>query len=438
MGDGWQDDLDAWLTPFVGALRHKTRGRMCPSYVAGLIGPGDRKSVQPMAARDDAVSYDQLHHFVASGVWDAEPLEAALLAEADAQVGGDDAWLIIDDTALPKKGRSSVGVAPQYAGALGKNANCQTLVSLTLARREVPIMVGLRLFLPESWTSEPARLDRARVPEARRDYRTKPVIALGEIDRVREGGVRFACVLADAGYGLSAPFRQGLSERGLTWAVGIPFKQKVYPADVAMIFPVAGRGRPRERHIPDVKSKTAQAMLEAARWQTVSWRKGTKGRLEARFAAVRVRVADGPTQRIHDMGAQHLPGEEVWVIGEHRSTGERKYYLSNLPADTPIKQLAGAIKARWVCEQAHQQLKEELGLDHFEGRSWQGLHRHCLMCMIALAFLQSQRLKQAKGGKKNLRASSATKPASNTSSHPQDTRTASATAMPPLPQNHQI
>lgn len=438
MGDGWQDDLDAWLTPFVGALRHKTRGRMCPSYVAGLIGPGDRKSVQPMAARDDAVSYDQLHHFVASGVWDAEPLEAALLAEADAQVGGDDAWLIIDDTALPKKGRSSVGVAPQYAGALGKNANCQTLVSLTLARREVPIMVGLRLFLPESWTSDPARLDRARVPEARRDYRTKPEIALGEIDRVREGGVRFACVLADAGYGLSAPFRQGLSERGLTWAVGIPFKQKVYPADVAMIFPVAGRGRPRERHIPDVKSKTAQAMLEATRWQTVSWRKGTKGRLEARFAAVRVRVADGPTQRIHDMGAQHLPGEEVWVIGEHRSTGERKYYLSNLPADTPIKQLAGAIKARWVCEQAHQQLKEELGLDHFEGRSWQGLHRHCLMCMIALAFLQSQRLKQAKGGKKNLRASSATKPASNTSSHPQDTRTASATAMPPLPQNHQI
>lgn len=438
MGDGWQDDLDAWLTPFVGALRHKTRGRMCPSYVAGLIGPGDRKSVQPMAARDDAVSYDQLHHFVASGVWDAEPLEAALLAEADAQVGGDDAWLIIDDTALPKKGRSSVGVAPQYAGALGKNANCQTLVSLTLARREVPIMVGLRLFLPESWTSDPARLDRARVPEARRDYRTKPEIALGEIDRVREGGVRFACVLADAGYGLSALFRQGLSERGLTWAVGIPFKQKVYPADVAMIFPVAGRGRPRERHIPDVKSKTAQAMLEAARWQTVSWRKGTKGRLEARFAAVRVRVADGPTQRIHDMGAQHLPGEEVWVIGEHRSTGERKYYLSNLPADTPIKQLAGAIKARWVCEQAHQQLKEELGLDHFEGRSWQGLHRHCLMCMIALAFLQSQRLKQAKGGKKNLRASSATKPASNTSSHPQDTRTASATAMPPLPQNHQI
>lgn len=438
MDDDWRNDLEDWLTPFVSALGHKSRGRMCPSYVAGLIGPGDRKSVQPMAARDDAVSYDQLHHFVASSVWDAAPLETALLVEADKQVGGDDAWLIVDDTALPKKGRSSVGVAPQYAGALGKNANCQTLVSLTLARQEVPMMIGLRLFLPESWTSDPARLERARVPDDQREYRTKPEIALGEIDRVREAGVRFGCVLADAGYGLSAPFRQGLSERGLTWAVGIPYKQKVYPADVAMIFPVAGRGRPRERHIPDVKSITAQAMLDGARWQAVSWRKGTKGRLSARFAAMRVRVADGPTQRIHDMGAQHLPGEDVWVIGEHRSTGERKYYLSNLPADTPIKQLAGAIKARWVCEQAHQQLKEELGLDHFEGRSWQGLHKHCLMCMMALAFLQSRRLKQAKGGKKNQRLPAATNPASRPSSHPRRTRPTATNAMPPLPQNYPL
>src|SRR5215467_11742849 len=136
-------------------------------------------------------------------------------------------------------------------------------------------------------------------------------------------------------------------------------------------------------------------MLEAARWQTISWRRVTKGRLSARFAAARVRVADGPPQRIHDMGAQHLPGEEVWVIGEHRSTAERKYYLSNLPADTPLKQLAGAIKARWICEQAHQQMKEELGLDHFEGRSSAGLHRHVLMTMIAYAFLQSRRHNQA-------------------------------------------
>ncbi|EAV41168.1 putative transposase [Stappia aggregata IAM 12614] len=194
----------------------------------------------------------------------------------------------------------------------------------------------------------------------------------------------------------------------MTWAVGIALKQKVYPADVQMIFPVAKRGRPRQRHIPDTKSITAQAMLETAKWRKVSWRRGTTGTLSARFAARRVRIADDPPQRIRDMGAQHLPGEEVWVVGEHRSTGERKYYLSNLPAEASLKQLAGAIKARWICEQAHQQLKEELGLDHFEGRSRAGLHRHALMTMIAYAFLQSCRLKQAGGGKKNLRTATDT------------------------------
>jgi SRSO17 transposase len=250
MEKDWRIDLERWLAPFVEALRHKTRARMCPAYVAGLIGPGDRKSVQPMAMRDGAVSYDQLHHFIADSAWDAAPLESALLAQADRMVGGEDAWLIIDDTALPKKGERSVGVAPQYASALGKNANCQTLVSLTLASGEVPVMAGLRLFLPESWTSDPARLVHAGVPQERRAYRTKPEIALEEIDRIRAAGVRFGCVLADAGYGLSAPFRQALSERGLSWAVGIPFKQKAYPADVAMIFPRRGPRPPAQAARP--------------------------------------------------------------------------------------------------------------------------------------------------------------------------------------------
>jgi SRSO17 transposase len=417
MEQRWRAELEAWLKPFLEALRHKTRARMCPAYVAGLIGAGDRKSVQPMASRDDQVGYDQLHHFIADGAWDAVPLEKVLLTQADRMVGGEEAWLIVDDTALPKKGDHSVGVAPQYASVLGKNANCQTLVSLTLASREVPVMLGLRLFLPESWTSDQRRLNRARVPEEYRTYRTKPEIALQEIDRLRAAGVRFGCVLADAGYGLSAPFRQGLTERGLAWAVGIPCKQKVYPVKVAMIFPVAGRGRPRKRHIPDVASIAAQSMLETASWRMISWRRGTKGRLKARFAALRVRVADGPPQRIGSMGAQHLPGEEAWLIGERRSTGEYKYYLSNLPPNTPLKQLARAIKARWVCEQAHQQLKEELGLDHFEGRSWAGLHRHALMTMIAYAFLQSRRLKCASRKKKNRRPASSTQFTDHQSGH---------------------
>ena len=143
----WRNDLEQWLEPFLAGLSHPARRRMCPLYVAGLIGPGDRKSVQPMAARSDEVGYDQLHHFVAAGVWDSAPLEAALLTEADRLVGDERGFLVIDDTALPKKGQHSVGVAPQYASALGKTSNCQALVSLTLASREVPVMVGLRLFL---------------------------------------------------------------------------------------------------------------------------------------------------------------------------------------------------------------------------------------------------------------------------------------------------
>ena len=220
-----------------------------------------------MAARLAPGGYDQLHHFIADGVWDAAPLESELLIQADRLVGGKDAVLVIDDTAMPKKGERSVGVAPQYASALGKTANCQTLVSLTLARGEVPVMVALRLFVPESWTSDPVRLERAGVPVEYRTARTKPEIALAEIDRVMAAGVRFGCVLADAGYGLSAPFRQGLTARSLAWAVGIPRHLKVYPVGVQLIWPVAARGRPRQRHVPDILSMPAEDMLANAKWQ---------------------------------------------------------------------------------------------------------------------------------------------------------------------------
>jgi len=339
-------------------------------------------------------SHDSLHHFIALGLWDREPLEAALLQEANRLVGGGQAVLIIDDTALPKKGIRSVGVAPQYATALGKRANCQTLVSLTLAQGEVPVPVALRLFLPKSWTQDADRLNKAGVPEAPRTFRTKPEIAMTEIDRVLAAGLTFGVVLADAGYGLSAPFRKGLSERGLLWAVGIPKHQKVYCPDIAMIFPQARRGRPRLRSVPEIDSLAADKMLSKARWQRITWRRGSKGHSSASFAALRVRVADGPPQRIRAMGAQHLPGEAVWLIGERRPSGEHTYYLSNLPEIADLRTLASIIKARWICEQAHQQLKEELGLDHFEGRSWESLHRHALMTMIAFAFLQHQRLRQ--------------------------------------------
>ncbi len=408
----WNAALTDWLKPFVEKLGHKKRRQMCPLYVAGLIGSGERKSIAPMAARIAPDGYDRLHHFISDGIWDAWPIEKELARQADKLIGGSDAFLVIDDTSLPKKGEHSVGVAPQYASMLGKRANCQTLVSLTLTRHDVPIAVGLRLFLPESWTSDPPRMARAGIPEPFRRPRSKPEIALDEIDRLMTAGVCFGAVLADAGYGLSASFRQGLSARGLAWAVGVPKHQKVYPAGVSLIFPVAGRGRPRKNQIPDQLSGAAETMLATATWRKVSWRRGTKGPLTARFAALRIRVADGKPRRILDKGQQHMPGEEAWLIGEWRSSGERKYYLSNLPANANLKRLAAAIKARWVCEQADQQMKEELGLDHFEGRSWQGLHRHTLMTMIAYAFLQHQRLKQAKREKKNPSRVAATDPAS--------------------------
>ena len=302
-----------------GALRSQGAAANVSTLRGGADWTWDRKSVQPMAERLVPGDYDQLHHFIAAGIWNVAPLETELLIQADRLVGGSDAVLVIDDTAVPKKGKHSVGVAAQYASALGKTANCQTLVSLTLARGEVPVMVALRLFLPESWTSDRVRLKRAGVPVEYRMERTKPDVALAEIDRVIAAGVRFGCVLADSGYGLSAPFRQGLTARKLAWAVGIPRHLKVYSLGVRLIWPVAKRGRPRRRHVPDILSIPAEDMLTDAKWQTVSWRTGTKGKLKARFAAVRIRIADGPPQRIRDKGQQHLPGDEAWLIGEHRA-----------------------------------------------------------------------------------------------------------------------
>jgi len=296
----------------------------------------------------------------------------------------------------------------------------------------VPVMLALRLFLPESWTSDRSRMKRAGVPTAYRKPRTKSEVALEELDHIIAVGVRFGCVLTDAGYGQSASLRQELTARKLSWAVGIPRHLKVYPSDVKMIWPTTRRGRPRQS-IPDVLSRPAEDMLGKAQWRKINWRLGTKGKLKARFSTLRVRVADGPTQRIRDKGKQHLPGEEVWLVGEHRSTGEKKYYLTNLPTQTDLRTLAATIKARWVCEQAHQQLKEEIGLDHFEGRCWQGLHRHALMTMIAYAFLQHRRLATAKRKKNNPRPTTPANSARRTARHSRHVRSATATMLSTLP-----
>src|SRR3954449_7559965 len=311
-------DLDHWLEPFLAVTGRSTRRKMAPLDVRGLLGSGGRKSIQPMAERLGLSGHDQLHHFISSRAWDDAPLWRVLAEQVDRQIGGAGAVLVVDDSGLPKKGALSVGVARQYCGELGKVANAQVLVSLTLARDEVPLPVGLRLFLPAAWTNDPNRCDAAGVPAAARTAQSKPAIALAEIDRVREAGLRFSCVLADAGFGSSPVFRHGLDERELTWAGGIARTQLVYPTTVKLRPTYTPGGRPAKHPLPSRAPLSAAEMLATQRWHRITWRNGTKGPLSARFAAVRVRVADGPL----NAEGTRLPGEELWLIGEWRDSGE--------------------------------------------------------------------------------------------------------------------
>jgi SRSO17 transposase len=392
---GWEKRFDRFVEPFLDAWRHKKRRQWASLYLQGLLLPGERKSIEPLAARVAPGHDQELRHFVSESTWNEHDIEHVLWNKADQLLGGDDAFLIVDDTALPKKGSESVGVAHQYCGALGKQANCQSLVSLTLARNDVPLPISLRLYLPESWATDKERRARVGVPEDVA-FRPKWRIALDEVRRLKREGVRFGTALADAGYGVCAEFRRGLTDEGLLWAVGIISEQKFYPVNARSRMPRPGRlGRPRVRAIPTHARRTAKdiiAHLGEKAWRRISWRDGTKGPLEAEFIAVRVRAADGPATR----DGVHLPGDEAWLVAERRHTGEIKYHLTNHPAGTSPKALAAAIKARWSCEQAHQQLKEELGLDHFEGRTWRGLHHHALMTLICFAFLQRERLRENK------------------------------------------
>ena len=315
---GGASSREAGLAPFLAVMGRKTRRTWAPLYLRGLLGPGERKSLQPMAGRLGLPGHDQLQHFIASPAWNDAPLWAVLAHEADRLVGGPDAFLVVDDTALPKKGELSVGVARQYCGQLGKKANCQSLVSLTLAQAEVPVPVGLRLFLPEGWVADAERCARAGVPETAMAPQSKGEIALAELDRVRAAGVRFGTVLTDAGYGMSAEFRHGLDARGLLWAVGIPRNQKVYGTGVQLVPPV-GRARRRSRkrtrfgEVPSEEPRPAEDVLAERPWRRVTWRRGTKEPLAAKFAAIRVRVGDGPVWGNN----RHLPDTKPgsWANG---------------------------------------------------------------------------------------------------------------------------
>ena len=386
----WEAKFDRWLQPFLAVWGDKRRLKWAPLYLRGLLLPGDRKSIAPIAARVAPEDEAQLHHFVADSPWDPAPLEQVLLDKINDLLGGDSAHLIVDDTALPKKGKHSVGVAHQYCGALGKQANCQVLVSVTLARDEVPAPIALRLFVPEAWDQDKKRRKAAKIPDWVH-HRSKWQIALEELDRVIAHGVRFRDVLADAGYGGCAEFRNGLSARDLLWAVGIQANQNVYPEQVTTRIARRTAGRPRKHPVVSHQPCAAEHFIEVhGQFRKVTWRTGTKGPLQGDFAMVRVCPADGEAVS----KGQHLPGHAAWLICERLSNGDLKYYLCNYPPTASARSIIAAVKSRWACEQAHQQMKEELGLDHFEARSWGAIHHHAVLVMIAFAFLTHIRLSE--------------------------------------------
>ena len=368
-----------------------------------------RKSVEPMAARVDplhaSARHQALHHFVAKAEWrDAEMLRRVcqwVVPKMDFARGG---WWIIDDTGFPKKGRHCVGVARQYCGMLGKQDNCQVAVSVSLACDQGSIPVAWQLYLPEDWAADPVRRLQAGVPEQVR-FATKTQIALAQVRGLLAEGAPRHCVLADAGYGVDTAFRQALSDMGLQYAVGVTSAVVVWPPGIEPLPPkrYSGKGRPpvmprRTARLQPVSVKALAMELPAEAFHTISWREGANEPLCGRFAAVRVRHAGGNAGKARLRPLQWLLIE--WPAGQAEPV---KYILSTMPEETPLNELVGAAYQRWRIERDYQDLKQDFGLGHYEGRGWRGFHHHATLSIAAYGFLMAERLTAYKsvGGKKN-------------------------------------
>jgi SRSO17 transposase len=381
------------------ALGHADRHEPMRAYLTGLCLPGERKSIEPMAARVDPrhvqARHQSMHHFVANAPWDgAAVLRVARdwVREPMAQHGPVAAW-IVDDTGYPKKGRHSVGVARQYCGPLGKPDTCQVAVSVSLANDTVSLPVAYRLYLPESGAQDRRRRRAAGVPDEIA-FQPKWQLALAQIRALQTEGVPPAPVVADAGYGDTTAFREALTAAGLPYVVGVKAETTVWRPGQAPRPPKprrGGRGRPSirvrrtARHQP-VRLKRLAAELPASAWQTVTWREGTRGAMRSRFARVRVRPAHRDEQRSEPRADEWLVIE--WPRGDPEPT---KYWLSTLSATILVADLVRLAKLRWRIERDDQELKDELGLDHFEGRGWRGFHHHGALCIAAYAFLAAER-----------------------------------------------
>ena len=386
--------LEAYAAHFAADFNRPRQRAWCAVYLAGLLQDGERKSIEPLsrrvalpAALAGTQDPDQgLQQFVSASTWDEAAVAAryrALLAESFANPAG---VFVLDDTTFPKAGTHSVGVQRQYCGALGKKANCQAAVSLHHVGQAGHVPLALRLFLPESWLGDATRLDKAGVPTGQRRALSKGEIALELLDTVRaEGVLPGQVVVGDSGYGVSGPLRAGLAARGLHYVLGVTGEMVVFTEEPRWQAPgPSGGGRPRQRHRLVEGSARAQS-LRAVATQTprrkVTWRAGTRGPMSARFAWVRVWPA-------HGWATGDCAGEEpLWLLIEEQADGTLKYAFSNLPPSTSRLQAVRLWHQRWKIEQGYQQMKEELGLDHFEGRSWRGFHHHATLVMLAFGFL---------------------------------------------------
>jgi SRSO17 transposase len=392
------DRLQAYLEELTQVAGHADRVVPIANYTKGLLLPIERKSVEPMAARlapgNVRQMHQSLHHIVADAAWSDD----ALLQQVRRQVlpamtakRALAAW-IVDDTGFPKKGTHSVGVTRQYCGQLGKQENCRVAVSISLATEEGSIPVKYQLYLPEIWANDRERRKQAGVPDEIR-FQTKPDMGLEQIRSLVNEDVPRGVVLADAAYGNDHDFRTGLEALELSYVVGIQSSTSLWPPGTAPLPPQAkGKmGRPprrlrRDEHHQPLSAKELALCLSATELRRVNWREGTRGMMRSRFAALRVRVA-------HRDYWRREPHPEQWLLIEWPATEKEptKYWLSNLPASISLRQLVAIAKLRWRIERDYEELKQELGLGHFEGRNWRGFHHHATLSIAAYGFLVLER-----------------------------------------------
>jgi len=395
---GDRERFERYVERLVEAVGHADRRRPLEAYLTGLLLPGERKNVERMAAklapREVSRLHQSMHHFVANAPWDDRRVLAVAREYALEQLERHApvwAW-VVDDTSIPKKGRHSVGVARQYSGVLGKTENCQVAVTLSLVNRTMSVPAAWRLYLPETWATHAERRKAAGVPDEV-VFLEKWRIALEEIDRLLAEELPPAPVVADSGYGDTTEFREELTARGFSYVVGVKKATTVWPPGEEPLPPrrrsKTGRPPTRVRRKGDHKPVSVRALAESLpeeAWETVRWREGTKGTMSSRFARARIRPA-------HRDYLRSEPRAVEWLLVEwpERAPEPSHYWLSTVPEDAELSDLVSLAKIRWRIERDYRELKDELGLDHYEGRGWRGFHHHGTLCMAAYGFLAAER-----------------------------------------------